>query len=38
MFRKSKWKIVAAILSVLALVLAGSFCVIYWASYTEVSN
>ena len=38
MFRKSKWKIVAAILSVLALVLAGTFCVIYWASYTEVSN
>lgn len=38
MFRKSKWKIVAAVLSVLALVLGGTFCVIYLASYTEVSN
>ena len=38
MFDQSRWKIVAAILLVLTLVLGGTFCVIYWASYTEMSS
>ena len=38
MFKKSKRKIVAAILSVLVLLLCGTFGVIYLASYTEMTN
>ena len=38
MFRKSRWKIVAAILSVLVLLLFGTFGVIYLASYVEMTN
>lgn len=38
MFKKSKRKIVAAILSVLVILLAGSFGVIYLASYTELTR
>lgn len=38
MFRRSRWKIVTAILSVLVLLLFGTFCVIYLASYVEMTN
>ena len=38
MFKKSKWKIVAAVFFILTLVLAGTFAVIYWASYNEMSR
>lgn len=38
MFKKSRRKIIAAILSVLILVLAGTFCVIYLASYADMTN
>lgn len=38
MFKQSKRKIVAAILSVLVLLLAGTLCVIYAASYIDMTN
>ena len=38
MFKKSRRKIVAAILSVLVLLLCGTFCIIYLASYAEMTN
>ena len=38
MFKRSKRKIVAAILSVLVLLLAGTLCVIYAASYIDMTN
>lgn len=38
MFKQSKIKIVAAIMSLLILVLGGTFSVIYVASYIEVTN
>lgn len=38
MFKQSKIKIVAAIMSLLILVLGGTFGVIYVASYIEVTN
>lgn len=38
MFKSSKRKIVAAILSVLVVLLFGSFCVIYLASYAQMTN
>ena len=38
MFKKSRRKIVAAILSVLVLLLFGTFCVIYLASYVDMTN
>lgn len=38
MFRKSKRKIVALILSVLAVVLFGTLCIIYLASYSEMTS
>ena len=38
MFRKSKIKIVAAIMTLLILVLGGTFATIYVASYVEVTN
>lgn len=38
MFKKSRRKIVAAIMSVLSLVFIGTLCVIYIASYMEVTN
>lgn len=38
MFKKSRRKIVGAILSVLVLVLFGTFCVIYLASYVDMTN
>lgn len=38
MFKKSRRKIVAAILSVLVLILFGTLCVIYFASYVEMTN
>ena len=38
MFKQSRRKIVAAILSVLVLLLFGTFCTIYLASYTEMTN
>jgi len=38
MFKKSKRKIVAAIMSVLALLYLGTLSVIYISSYFEVSN
>lgn len=38
MFKRSKRKIVAAILSVLVLLLAGTLCVIYVASYIDMTN
>lgn len=38
MFKKSKRKIVASILSVLVLLLFGTFCIIYLASYVEMTN
>lgn len=38
MFKKSRKKIVAAILSVLILLLFGTFCIIYLASYVEMTN
>lgn len=38
MFKKSKRKIVAAILSVLILLLLGTFVVIYFSSYVEMTN
>lgn len=38
MFRKSRIKIVAAIISILVLLWIGTLCVIYISSYFEVSN
>lgn len=38
MFRKSRRKIVAAIMSVLTLLWIGTLCVIYVSSYVEVSS
>lgn len=38
MFEKSKRKIVAALLSVLAVLLFGTLCIIYLASYTEMTK
>lgn len=38
MFKSSKRKIVASILSVLVVLLFGSFCVIYLASYAQMTN
>lgn len=38
MFKQSRRKIVAVILSVLVLLLFGTFCTIYLASYTEMTN
>ncbi len=38
MFKQSKRKIVAAIMSVLVLLLCGTFCVIYLASYVEMTS
>ena len=38
MFKQSKRKIVAAILSILVLLLAGTLCVIYAASYIDMTN
>lgn len=38
MFKKSRRKIVGAILLVLVLVLFGMFCVIYLASYVDTTN
>ena len=38
MFKSSKRKIVAAIMSVLVVLLFGSFCVIYLASYAQMTN
>lgn len=38
MFRKTRWKIVAAIMSVLVLIWVGTLVVIYGSSYYEVSN
>lgn len=38
MFKQSRRKIVAAILLVLVLLLCGTFCVIYLASYVEMTN
>ena len=38
LFKRSKRKIVAAILSVLVLLLAGTLCVIYAASYIDMTN
>lgn len=37
MFKRSKRKIVAAILSILVLLLAGTLCVIYAASYIDMT-
>ncbi len=38
MFKKSRRKIVAAILSGLVLLLCGTFCIIYLASYAEMTT
>lgn len=38
MFKKTRWKIVAAIMSVLLLIWIGTLGVIYGSSYYEVSN
>lgn len=38
MFKESRRKIVAVILSVLVLILFGTICVIYLASYVEMTN
>lgn len=38
MFKKSKWKIVAAIMSALVLLLLGTLVVIYISSYREVAS
>ena len=38
MFRKSKWKIVAAIMSALIVFLLGTLAVIYISSYRDVSS
>lgn len=38
MFKKSRRKIIGAILLVLVLVLPGTFCVIYLASYVDMTN
>ncbi len=38
MFKRSKWRIVAAIMSALALLFAGTLAVIYISSYREVST
>ncbi len=38
MFKKTRRKIVAAIMSVLVLIWAGTLGVIYGSSYYEVSN
>ncbi len=37
MFRRSKWKIVAAIMAALAVLLLGTLAVIYLSSYREVA-
>ena len=38
MFRKSRIKIVAAIMSVLVLLFVGTLAVIYGSSYSELSK
>ncbi len=38
MFKKSRWKIVLSILFILILLLTGTFCVIYFASYIDMTN
>lgn len=38
MFKKSRWKIVLSILFILILLLGGTFCVIYFASYIDMTN
>ena len=38
MFKQSRRKIVAAILSVLVLLLFGTFCTIYLASYADMTS
>ena len=38
MFKQSRRKIVAAILSALVLLLCGTFCTIYLASYAEMTG
>ncbi len=38
MFKRTKKKIVAAILSVLVLLLFGTLCIIYLASYVDMTN
>lgn len=38
MFKKSRWKIVASILSVLVLLLFGTLCLIYLVSYAEMTR
>ncbi len=38
MFKKSRWRIVLSILLSLIVLLAGTFCVIYFASYTDMTN
>lgn len=38
MFRKSRWKIILSILFMLALLLVGTLCVIYIASYADLTN
>lgn len=38
MFKRSRRKIVAAILSVLVLLLLGTFGIIYLASYAEMTR
>ena len=38
MFKKSRRKIVAAIMSILTLLWVGTLCVIYFSSYIEVSS
>ncbi|MCD7867373.1 MAG: HAMP domain-containing histidine kinase [Clostridiales bacterium] len=36
MFRKSRWKIVTALMSVLVFLFAGTLCVIYFSSYIQM--
>ena len=38
MFKKSKIKIVASIMTIMTLLLAGTFGVIYFSSYHEMSQ
>ena len=38
MFKRSRWKIILSILAILLLLLAGTFCVIYLASYRDLTN
>lgn len=38
MFKKSKRKIVASIMLILVLLLAGTFCTIYLASYRDMTE